>query len=173
MVIKLSQNQKHKNGDTFLSEAVKQFAKFYEPIQKAILKEVFSEEVVVYADETRINCQWREGEEQGLKVTYFWAYRSEKGCFFHHGSRRAKEIQEVFGQLGLLKEEDREGEKKEVIQWSGYLMTDDYSGYESALLHSKVVHMACMAHVQRKFKELEEGYGSAKRFTLRSKSCMK
>lgn len=144
-----------------LSDTVKQFANFYRPIARAILEEVFSEEVV-HADETRINCQKRIGQKQELKETYFWAYRSEKGCYFHHGSRSHKEIHAIFGKLGLLKEEITPRGKRQVIQWNGYLMTDDYEAYETALYCSLIIHMACMAHVQRKFKELAEGFPCAK-----------
>lgn len=145
-----------------LSDTVKQFANFYRPIARAILEEVFSEEVV-HADETRINCQKRlRGGKHEIKETYFWACRSGRGCYFHHGSRSHKEIHAIFGRLGLLKEDITERGKRQVIQWKGYLMTDDYEAYTTALYFSSVIHMACMEHVKRKFKELADGFPCAK-----------
>lgn len=148
-----------------LSDAVKQFAHFYRPIARAILEEVFSEEIL-HADETRINCQKRVGKKHELKETYFWAYRSAKGCVFHHGSRSHKEVHALFEKLGWLKEENTPKGKREVIQWSGYLMTDDYEAYETALYGSTVIHMACMAHVQRKFKELAKSWPAARELAI-------
>nr|WP_198150048.1 IS66 family transposase [Castellaniella caeni] len=39
--------------------------------------------------------------------------------------------------------------------WHGYLMTDGYAGYEAAVAHHGITHLACMAHARRKFVEAE------------------
>ncbi|MBV6274492.1 IS66 family transposase, partial [Alcaligenaceae bacterium CGII-47] len=37
--------------------------------------------------------------------------------------------------------------------WNGYLMTDDYSGYNAVAAKEGVTHLACAAHARRKFVE--------------------
>jgi hypothetical protein len=40
--------------------------------------------------------------------------------------------------------------------YRGYVMTDDYAGYNALALQSGVERLACMAHVQRKFVDAQK-----------------
>ena len=153
-----------------LSDAVKQFATFYEPIWKAIGREVFLEKYVM-SDSTHIDCQGLQKET--MKQTRFWGYRNEVGCYFVWGKTKShSEILEVFKNLGWLEVKPSGGKELRRITWRGYLMADDDPAYVTALKGQKkkrkeeeehffseveIILLACWAHVRRKFVSIAEG----------------
>lgn len=157
--IQLYSSEGVKFAKSTLSESIEFFAKFYEPVVRAILVEIFLEKLV-HIDETPIKCQ---GLKSGaMKKTYFWAYKNNAGCYFKHGSRSHEEILEVFRTIGLVEKKMTDRGMRFVIQWIGNLMTDDYIAYEAAFYGSEVILMACMTHCRRKFVDLAENYDLAK-----------
>ncbi len=158
-----------------LSDAVKQFAHFYEPLYQAIGREVFLEKCVM-SDSTHIDCQGLK--KDSMQQTRFWGYRNEVGCFFAWGKTKShKEILEVFKNLGWLEVRTSGGKDLRRITWKGYLMADDDPAYVTALKGQKkkrkeeeaqffsevgIILLACWAHVRRKFVEIAEGEPLAK-----------
>jgi transposase len=69
---------------------------------------------------------------------YFWTYHDPLGvqAFFSYEPGRGGKYPTI-----MLKD------------FSGYLQTDGYAGYEGLAQRQDVVHLACWAHVRRKFEE--------------------
>ena len=99
----------------------------------------------VQGDETEIKVQESDVDGKCHKG-YFWAAHAvcEKLAFFeYHESRAGSSAVEVF-----------EG-------FQGTLQTDLYAGYNKVILPEKVERVACLAHVRRKFIEVQPVAGSA------------
>jgi hypothetical protein len=90
-------------------------------------------------DETEIKVQ--DGEVEGkCHKGYLWAAlapEKDLAFFEYHESRAGSSAKEVF-----------EG-------FEGTLQTDLYAGYNAVILPEKVDRIACLAHVRRKFIEVE------------------
>lgn len=91
----------------------------------------------VQADETYIKVRDLEliAEKHELDQGYFWAVHAPPGlAFFEYHADRAGDS------------------AKEVLKgFEGVVQTDAYAGYNPVLLPEKVVRLACMAHIRRKF----------------------
>lgn len=69
---------------------------------------------------------------------YYWVYRApvDGTVFFeYHSSREGKHV------FNTLKD------------FTGYLQTDGYAGYNALAAREGVTHLACMAHIRRKYDE--------------------
>ena len=101
-------------------------------------KELFAESYL-QGDETTLKIQ--DGEVPGRCHTgYLWgvyAPRTKLVWFSYAASRAGAVAEEMFK------------------DFSGTLQTDAYAGYNPVLLPDKVVRIACLAHVRRKFIEAE------------------
>ena len=49
--------------------------------------------------------------------------------------------------------------------FAGYLQTDGYDGYNAVVIKNKLFHLACMAHVRRKFMDALKAQGKKKKKT--------
>jgi transposase len=101
---------------------------------------------ILHADETPVR-QLDPGSGKTLRA-YLWAYRSnslDEGppmVVFDYQSGRAGVHARAFLQ-----------------DWRGELMVDDYAGYK-ALFTEGVTELACLAHIRRKFFDLQAANGS-------------
>lgn len=90
---------------------------------------------VLHMDETRIQCNKEEGKKASNQ-SFMWVIRSAanediKAAFFYYSSTRNGDI------------------AKELLEkFSGYLVTDAYSGYEKV---ENITRSLCWSHVRRKF----------------------
>lgn len=92
---------------------------------------------VLHMDETRIQCN-KEPNRKASSQSWMWVIQSAacesfKGTFFYYDTSRAGEIPKE-----LLKD------------FTGYLTTDAYSGYEKV---ENIKRNLCWSHVRRKFIE--------------------
>ena len=55
----------------------------------------------------------------------------------------------------------REGPSRFFKGYKGYLLTDDYAGYNEVLRNEEIVHLGCWAHVRRYFKEAQDSQPKA------------
>jgi transposase len=46
--------------------------------------------------------------------------------------------------------------KRFLKDWNGFLQTDGYSAYKTALAGTQITHVGCWAHARRKFVEAEK-----------------
>ena len=92
---------------------------------------------LIGADETEVQVVLEEGKKPGSK-SYMWVYR---------GYDEHKKI------LLFDYKPDRKGiNPKEYLEgYEGYLQTDGYDGYNLVSKTCNIVHLACWAHVRRKF----------------------
>ncbi len=107
----------------------------YEYQKEAILKSKY-----IQADETTIKVLDHQNKKGTTHQGYFWAYH------------------DPLGEQTLFKYEFGRGGKYpfQVLQdFSGYLQTDGYAGYDGLAAREDVVHLACWAHARRKFKEAQ------------------
>lgn len=88
-------------------------------------------------DETTIKVQ--DPKLKGkTHLGYYWVYRAPVDgsvLFEYHSSREGKH---VFNSLKDFK---------------GYLQTDGYAGYNAIAVREDIIHLACMAHIRRKYDE--------------------
>jgi transposase len=96
---------------------------------------------VINMDETTMQVMNEPGKEN-KQLSYMWLARGGPPgeiviWYEYHESRAAKHIVEILS------------------GYSGYLQTDGYEGYETALkeLTGKIIHAGCFAHVRRYFFE--------------------
>ncbi len=52
----------------------------------------------------------------------------------------------------------REGPSEFFKGYTGYLLTDDYAGYNEVLREEEIVHLGCWAHARRYFKEAQDNH---------------
>jgi len=87
-----------------------------------------------------------------MKDGYFWAFRNEKGCYFHYGATKSHEELILF--FGL------EGESlatvKEKLQWEGYFLSDGAGAFDCFFKKTKVIEVRCWSHARRKFYDAKE-----------------
>ena len=111
-----------------------------EPVYRALQEEVLRCRYI-HADETTIKVQ--DGEVEGKCHTgYLWGFHGPPGVFFHYAESRAGEVP-----LTILKD------------FTGVIQTDAYAGYNKVLVPQRCERIACLAHVRRKFIEVEKTAG--------------
>ncbi len=106
------------------------------PVYNEIHKQLLKSEVL-HMDETRIQCNKEEGRKASSQ-SYMWVMRSAaseeiQAAYFHYSPSRSTSIAR-----SLLE------------NYSGYLITDAYSGYNNAGVYK---HCFCWAHCRRYFIE--------------------
>jgi transposase len=107
------------------------------PLYRVLTREVLLSPYI-HADETTLKVQ--DGEVKGKCHTgYLWGFHAPPGGFFHYADSRASEVP-----LLVLE------------TFRGTLQTDLYAGYNQVLVPDKCERVACLAHVRRKFVEVEK-----------------
>ena len=114
-----------------------------EPLAAA-LKAHLLEQPVLHADETPV-AELAPGKGKTHRA-YVWVYRSAgtPAVVFDYCASRAGAHARDFLQ-----------------DWSGTLLTDDFSGYKALYAQGRIVEAGCWAHVRRKFFEAHKLAGSA------------
>ena len=113
-------------------------AKALEPIYNYMKKELLNRNYI-HADETTLKVINDNGKSSKSKK-YMWLYMSETNAkpiiLYDYQNTRSSSCPKAF--LG---------------DYSGYLQTDGYSGYNSV---SEATRLYCLAHIRRKFYEIVE-----------------
>lgn len=118
------------------------------PLEKMLIQHIKSGKIM-HMDETTVKILKYDNREQqkGRQKSYMWlAQGGPRGkpavLYQYFDSRSSKYI------------------KHFIHGFSGYLQTDEYCGYETALREhnllypdKKIIHVACLAHVRRKFHD--------------------
>ena len=109
----------------------------FRPLDRALLQEVLSSPYV-QADETQIDVQDRSTEENIVRG-YFWGiHKPPDLVVFHYADTRSQEV------------------PKELFKdYRGVVQKDLYAGYGPIYLPDRCTRLACLAHVRRKFVEVE------------------
>ena len=104
-----------------------------------LARDALLDSAVIHMDETR-NQVLKEPGRSPTSESYMWVQRGgpphQPVILFDYDPSRSGEVP-----TRLL-----EG-------WRGYLMTDDYAGYNAVARREGVEHLTCMAHARRKFVE--------------------
>ena len=107
-----------------------------------LMRDRLLESPVIHCDETRVQVLKEPGRDP-TSQSWMWVQASgppdRKVVLFDYTTSRAQEVP-----LRLL-----EG-------YRGYVMTDDYAGYNALGAQSGVTRLACLAHVRRKFVEAQK-----------------
>jgi len=96
-------------------------------------------------DETTVQVL-REPDRANTTKSYMWVARGGTPgkpvvLFRYHPTRAGSVAEEILG------------------DYEGYLQTDGYSGYEALGEREGIRHLGCLAHVRRKFVEVEKSAG--------------
>jgi hypothetical protein len=119
---------------TVLCRSTIELGKGFEPVYRALGEEVTTGDVA-FADESsaRVQASRAGGPGKG----WMWLYANKDGdCFFDYCESRG-----------------RDSPTRVLARFKGALHDDGYCVYEAALDPSKVTHVACWAHVRRKYVE--------------------
>jgi transposase len=107
-----------------------------------LMRDRLLESPVIHCDETRVQVL-KEPDRDPTSQSWMWVQASgppdRKVVLFDYTSSRAQEVP-----LRLLE------------NYRGYVMTDDYAGYNALALQPGVERLACMAHARRKFVEAQK-----------------
>ena len=101
------------------------------------MHELLLQETVIHADETPLRVLNRDGKPTDSQ-SRMWVFCSGKdsahkmALYYHHATRSGQVVQDLIG------------------GYSGYLQTDGYSAYNSAV---NAVRVGCWAHARRKFTD--------------------
>ena len=108
------------------------------PLYEALYKEIIAFKYI-QGDETTIKVQ--DGETEGKCTTgYLWGLLGPpKLVWFHYAPSRAGEVP-----------------KQILADFTGTLQTDAYAGYNTVLVPDGCKRIACLAHVRRKFIEVQK-----------------
>jgi transposase len=121
---------------SILCRSAGELAEEFEPVYQALCAEVVEEDVA-FADETSVTVQ--ESKAGGRKKAQVWQYANQHGDHvFDYNESRGKD-----------------SPQRMLANFVGYLHDDGYCVYELALDPTKVKHVACWAHVRRKFVDAE------------------
>ncbi|WP_423249287.1 IS66 family transposase [Pseudomonas syringae] len=124
-----------------LARWVIQCSEHFQPLLNLMRDRLF-ESPFIHCDETRVQVLKEPGRDP-TSQSWMWVQASgppdRKVVLFDYTSSRAQEVP-----LCLLE------------SYRGYVMTDDYAGYNALALQPGVERLACMAHVRRKFVEAKK-----------------
>ena len=100
------------------------------------------ESPVIHCDETRVQIL-KEPDRGPTSQSWMWVQASgpsdRKVVLFDYNSSRAQDVP-----LRLLE------------HYRGYVMTDDYAGYNALAFQRGVEPLECMAHARRKFADAQK-----------------
>ena len=124
-----------------LARWVMQCSEHFQPLLN-LMRDRLLESPVIHCDETRVQVLKEPGRDP-TSQSWMWVQASgppdRKVVLFEYTSSRAQEVP-----LRLLE------------SYRGYVMTDDYAGYNALALRPGVERLACMAHARRKFVEAQK-----------------
>lgn len=124
-----------------LARWVIQCSEHFQPLLN-LMRERLLESPVIHCDETRVQVL-KEPDRDPTSQSWMWVQASgppnRKVVLFDYTSSRAQDVP-----LRLLE------------SYRGYVMTDDYAGYNALALQPGVERLACMAHARRKFSEAQK-----------------
>ncbi|WP_079202260.1 IS66 family transposase [Pseudomonas sp. CC6-YY-74] len=107
-----------------------------------LLRDRLLDSPVIHCDETRVQVLKEPGRDPGSQ-SWMWVQTGgppdKPVILFDYSTSRAQEVP-----LRLLQD------------YRGYLMTDDYAGYNAVAAQEGVERLACWAHAQRKFVEAQK-----------------
>lgn len=119
---------------TVLCRSLLQLAERFAGVYQALGTEVVESDVG-FADETSIKVQ--DSTAGGPAKAWVWLYANKDGdCLYDYSESRG-----------------RDSPTRVLANFRGFLHDDGYCVYEAALDPGRVVHVACWAHVRRKFDE--------------------
>ncbi|WP_339493035.1 IS66 family transposase [Pseudomonas sp. EA_15y_Pfl2_R67] len=124
-----------------LARWVIQCCEHFQPLLN-LMRERLLESPVIHCDETRVQVL-KEPDRDPTSQSWMWVQASgppeRPVILFDYTTSRAQEVP-----LRLL------------ADYRGYLMTDDYAGYNAAGTQPGVERLACMAHARRKFVDAQK-----------------
>ncbi|PIH96678.1 IS66 family transposase [Pseudomonas syringae] len=124
-----------------LARWVIQCSEHFQPLLNLMRDRLF-ESPFIHCDETRVQVL-KEPDRDPTSQSWMWVQASgppdRKVVLFDYTTSRAQEVP-----LSLLE------------SYRGYVMTDDYAGYNALASQPGVERLACMAHVRRKFVEAKK-----------------
>ncbi|MFY7708153.1 MAG: IS66 family transposase [Flavobacteriales bacterium] len=128
--------QRVRISDSTMGDWVSQVAKLLEILYKELENQVLSSHYLG-ADETTIrelDPKLDGKSHQG----YLWVYLAHDVnlVLFDYDPSRKKEVV-----------------SNKLLEYTGYLQSDGYAGYEQFKTHKKITRVGCMAHARRKFDE--------------------
>lgn len=118
-----------------------------DPLMDLLEREIRSGPVI-QMDETPVVIQKQEGRKNGSQ-SYMW---------FSKGGQDHPTVRYRFGAT-----RESENARKILENFSGYLQTDGYQAYETALKNlpeDRIVHVGCWAHARRKFVDADKSSSS-------------
>ena len=124
-----------------LARWVIQCSDHFQP-QLNLMRDRLLESPVIHCDETRVQVLKEPDRDPSIQ-SWMWVQASgppdRKVVLFDYTSSRAQEVP-----LRLLD------------SYRGYVMADDYAGYNALALQPGVERLACMAHARRKFVDAQK-----------------
>lgn len=96
----------------------------------------------VHADETAVTVLKNKKASEDSYKGYMWVYTNDQGSIYDFRTSRAgRHPQEMLS------------------DFEGYLQVDGYSGYNAPCSNPKIIEVGCMAHVRRKFTDIQKAAG--------------
>lgn len=125
-----------KMSDSTMGDWVSQVAKLLEILYKELENQVLSSHYLG-ADETTIKVLDPKLDGRSHQG-YLWVYLAHdlNLVLFDYDPSRKKEVV-----------------SNKLLEYTGYLQSDGYAGYEQFKTHAKITRVGCMAHARRKFDE--------------------
>jgi len=124
-----------------LARWVIQCSKYFQPLLN-LMRDRLLESPVIHCDETRVQVL-KEPDRDPTSQSWMWVQASgppdRQVVLFDYTTSRAQEVP-----LRLLQ------------GYRGYVMTDDYAGYNALALQPGIERLACMVHARRKFVEAQK-----------------
>ena len=124
-----------------LARWVIQCCEHFQPLLN-LMRDRLLESPVIHCDETRVQVLKEPGRDP-TSQSWMWVQASGPSersvILYDYTTSRAQEV--PLRQLG---------------DYRGYLMTDDYGGYNALALQPGIERLACMAHVRRKFVDAQK-----------------
>ena len=96
----------------------------------------------VHADETAVTVLKNKKSGVDSYKGYMWVYTNDQGSIYDFRTSRAgRHPQEMLS------------------DFEGYLQVDGYAGYNAPCSNPKIIEVGCMAHVRRKFTDIQKAAG--------------
>jgi hypothetical protein len=125
------------------SEWMMEIAELLAPLVRLMQQRILERCTVIGADETPIAMLDPGGGKNKTKTCYLWQYRGDDSA--------------PYTVFDFRESRGREGPRRILGDYSGYLQCDAYSVYSSLGRESAFTQVGCWAHARRKFIEALEG----------------